>query len=84
MSKKFEKISTKKIISSFYFNHLFQFFAVSIGKVLGLKIPMISTYSCSINNENIQRILGQQESQSSVQTGAVRSRSGQYTGLEEI
>ena len=34
--------------------------------------------------QNIQRILGQQESQSSVQTGAVRSRSGQYTGLEEI
>ena len=34
--------------------------------------------------QNISRILSQQESVSSVQTGAVRGRSGQYTGLEEI
>ena len=33
---------------------------------------------------NVQRILGQQESISAAQTGAVRDRSGQYSGLEEI
>ena len=34
--------------------------------------------------KRIQRIIGQQESLSAAQTGAVRSQTGQYTGLEEI
>ena len=34
--------------------------------------------------KRIERILGQQAGLSSAQTGAVRTQTGQYTGLEEI
>ena len=38
----------------------------------------------SAEQNRIERILGQQAGLSSTQTGAVRTQTGQYTGLEEI